>query len=188
MVYSLIVMFYFAFFLAREILLGNYRIWPESISSSLKNQQMLLRKGTITTNTYCIMALCQKLCSALKVLRLHIFENLIWYKYYWKNQTQTSSLWNSQSRWETNNRQNHISKHKMTTGISAVKRYPVLWELIRRRFVLFWRWASWKTSPKWRLNWDLQEDTGVFVGKCLGKNIQEKGTTNLKKKLEAGKK
>ena len=27
---------------------------------------------------------------------------------------------------KTDNRQNHINKHKMTTGISAVKRYPVL--------------------------------------------------------------
>lgn len=26
----------------------------------------------------------------------------------------------------------------------------------------------------------IKEDTGVFVGKCLGKNIQEKGTTNQK--------
>lgn len=154
---------------------GNYRIWPESISFSLKNHQMFLRKGTITANTYYIMALCLKLCTGLKILWLHIFEDLIWNKYCWKNQTQTLSFGTHNTRWETNNRQNHISKHKMTTEISAVKRYPVLWELITRRFVLFWRWAS---CDAWTEIF--RKTLKYLLGRAWERTIQEKGTTNSK--------
>lgn len=46
------------------------RIWPESTSSILKSQQRLLRKLIIITNTYCTMAMCETLCSAVKALLL----------------------------------------------------------------------------------------------------------------------